>query len=112
MTFAVGIDLGTTNTVVGAIRDGVASTLPDPQGERLLPSIVSFHPSGSVIVGRGALDRRLVDPANTIYSIKRLIGRPWGSPEVEQARSQLPFELREGPNGGTAVHARGETFSL
>lgn len=109
---AVGIDLGTTNTVVAVVRDGVASTLADREGARLLPSVVAFHPSGSVVVGRGAVERRLIDPANTVYSVKRLIGRPWDSPEVQEARTRLPFVLREGPNGGTAVVARGETFSL
>jgi molecular chaperone DnaK len=112
MAAAVGIDLGTTNTVVAAVRDGVAQTLGDPQGLRLIPSVVSFHPSGSVLVGRAALDRRLNDAPNTIYSIKRLIGRTWSSEEVQRARGNLPFELQEGPKGGTLVVGRGDTFSL
>ncbi|HXX66383.1 MAG TPA: Hsp70 family protein [Polyangiaceae bacterium] len=112
MAYAVGIDLGTTNTVVAVVRDGVAATLADPNGARLLPSVVAFHASGSVVVGRGAVERRLIDPTNTVYSVKRLIGRSWDSPEVRDARAHLPFELREGANGGTAVVARGETFSL
>ncbi len=112
MAFAVGIDLGTTNTVVAAVKDGVARPLTGPAGERLIPSIVSFLPSGATLVGPAATARRLADPANTIYSVKRLIGRAWGSPEVEDARTKLPFELREGPKGGTVVAARGETFSL
>ena len=112
MAYAVGIDLGTTNTVVAVVRDGVAATIPDPQGRRLIPSVVSFHPSGNVLVGRPALDRRLIDSPNTIYSVKRLIGRAWGTPEVEQARGRLPFVLREGPQGGTQVVARGEPYSL
>ena len=103
---------GTTNTVVAAVQGGVASTVPDPQGVKLIPSVVSFHPSGSVLVGRGALDRRLNDAANTIYSVKRLIGRPWGSPEVEQARGTLPFALSEGAQGATVVTARGESYGL
>lgn len=112
MAYAVGIDLGTTNTVVAAVRDGVASTLADRDGVRLLPSVVAFDPSGSVLVGRGAVERRLIDPTNTVYSVKRLIGRPWDSQEVREARARLPLDLREGPNGGTAIVARGETFSL
>lgn len=112
MAVAVGIDLGTTNTVVGAVRDGVAATIADPEGYRLIPSVVSFHPSGQTLVGRPALDRRLIDPANTIYSVKRLIGRPWGSPEVEASRGRLPFELREGQGAATQVIARGEPYSL
>src|SRR5580658_4010656 len=112
MAVAVGIDLGTTNTVVAAVRDEVVTTLSDSDGERIFPSVVSFHPSGSVLVGRAALDRRLIDAPNTIYSVKRLIGRAWTSASVDQARSRLPFELREGPAGGTVVIARGETYSL
>jgi molecular chaperone DnaK len=112
MATAVGIDLGTTNTVVAAVRDEVVTTLADSRRERIFPSVVSFHPSGSVLVGRNALERRLIDAPNTIYSIKRLIGRPWDSQEVQQARKQLPFELREGPKAGTVVVARGEELTL
>jgi molecular chaperone DnaK len=109
---AVGIDLGTTNTVVAAVREGVAGTIADPDGFRLIPSIVSFLPNRSVAVGRPAVDRRLIDAKNTVYSVKRLIGRAWGSPAVEQARGKLPFDLREGPNGATVLVARGETYAL
>src|SRR5580693_8635603 len=101
MAVAVGIDLGTTNTVAAAVRNEVVATVGDSEGERIFPSVVSFHPSGSVLVGRAALDRRLIDAPNTIYSVKRLIGQPWTSPAVQEARGQLPFELREGPKGGT-----------
>ncbi len=112
MATAVGIDLGTTNTVVAAVRDEVVTTLSDSRKERIFPSVVSFHPSGSVLVGRKALERRLIDATNTIYSVKRLIGRPWDSPEVQLARTQLPFDLREGPKSGTLVVARGEQLTL
>ncbi len=112
MGLAVGIDLGTTNSVVAVVKDGVVGTVPDPDGARLLPSVVAFHPNGSTLVGTSAVDRRLNDSANTIYSVKRLIGRPWDSPEVQAARSTLPFELREGPSGAVLVAARGETYSL
>ena len=112
MAFAVGIDLGTTNTVVATVRDGLAATIPDPQGNRLIPSVVSFHPAGSTLVGHPAVERRLIDPANTIFSVKRLMGRPWASPEVQQARTKLPFPIGEGATGGTVVSARGESYSL
>jgi molecular chaperone DnaK len=112
MAFAVGIDLGTTNTAIAVVQDGVAATLHGSEEGRLLPSVVSFHPSGSVLVGRRAVERRLIDPSNTIYSIKRLIGRPWDSAEVREARDKLPFDLREGLKGATLVVARGDTFSL
>jgi molecular chaperone DnaK len=112
MAIAVGIDLGTTNTVVAAVRDGVAATVTGPGGRRLIPSVVSFLPSGATLVGPAGVERRLVDPSNTVYSVKRLIGRAWDSPEVQQARGTLPFELREGPKGAVVVAARRETFSL
>jgi molecular chaperone DnaK len=112
MSSVIGIDLGTTNTVVAAVRDGIAVTLPDPQGNRLIPSCVSFHPAGSTLVGRAALERRLVDAPSTVYSVKRLVGRTWDSPEVQQARDKLPFELCEGAQGATLVAARGEKYSL
>lgn len=112
MASVVGIDLGTTNTVVGVVRDGQASALADEHGERLLPSVVSFHPTGNVLVGRAAKERRLVDATNTIYSIKRLIGRSWDSEEVRRARTRFPFEMREGPGQATLVVARGETYTL
>ncbi len=112
MAIAVGIDLGTTNTVIAAVRDGVVGTLPDPQNNRVIPSVVSFHPSGSTLVGRAALDRRLVDPQCTVYSVKRLVGRPWDSPEVQQARGKLSFDLCEGEHSATLVAVRGEKYSL
>ncbi|MBL8719359.1 MAG: Hsp70 family protein [Myxococcales bacterium] len=108
----VGIDLGTTNTVVAVVRGGKAVVLADEEGHRLLPSVVSFHPSGEVLVGHKARERRLVDARNTVYSIKRLIGRSWQSDEVERARQRFPFELREGPTHGPLVVARGETYTL
>lgn len=108
----VGIDLGTTNTVVGVVKDGHAAALADEHGNRLIPSVVSFHPSGNVLVGKTAKDRRLVDAANTVYSIKRLIGRSWDSEEVKQARSRFPFEMREGPGQAALVVARAQTYTL
>src|SRR5215472_430337 len=112
MGIAVGIDLGTTNSVVGVVRDGRAVTLADDDGRRLIPSVVSFHPSGKVLVGEAAKERRIVDPTNTIYSVKRLIGRTWDQEEVHRARRTLPFELIEGPKKGVAVVARGESYTL
>src|SRR5689334_3472501 len=108
----VGIDLGTTNTVVGVVRDGVASAVRDADGETLIPSVVSFHPSGNVLVGRAAKERRVVDAPNTVYSIKRLIGRSWSAEEVGRAQARFPFEMREGPGQAVLVVARGETFTL
>ena len=96
MGVAVGIDLGTTNTVVAVMRDGQPVTLADEGGRKLIPSFVAFHPSGKVLVGESAKDRRVVDPGNTIYSVKRLIGRTFSSDEVQRAIKAMPFEIVEG----------------
>lgn len=108
----VGIDLGTTNTVVAAMRDGKPTAIQDETGSSLIPSIVSFLPSGAVLVGDAAKERRTDDTKNTVFSVKRLIGRPWDSPEVTQARQRFAFELKEGPGRATFVVARNETFTL
>jgi molecular chaperone DnaK len=81
-------------------------------GTALIPSVVSFHPSGDVLVGGPAKERRLLDAQNTVYSVKRLIGRPYTSYEVKHAQERFAFELSEGPSGGVLVTARGETYTL
>jgi molecular chaperone DnaK len=112
MSHAIGIDLGTTNTVVAAVVDGVAVTLEDEQHRRLLPSVVSFHPSGTVLVGDSARERRLIDPENTIFSVKPLIGRPFDSDEVKTARGRFPFQFSEGAKNSTMVLARDVAYAL
>ena len=112
MSHAIGIDLGTTNTVVAAVVDGVAITLEDEQKRRLLPSVVSFHPSGTVLVGDSARERRLIDPENTIFSVKPLIGRPFDSDEVKAARGRFPFQFTEGAKNTTMVLARDVAYAL
>ena len=94
---AIGIDLGTTNTVVAYTANGETRVLVDETGASLLPSVVSFHPDGRTLVGREARKRRVIDAENTFFSIKRLIGRQWGTPEVEKAQKQFPFAMKEGP---------------
>ena len=108
----IGIDLGTTNSVVAIADPKGARVLADADGTKLIPSVVSFHPSGDVLVGTAAKERRLLDAANTVSSVKRLIGRPFASFEVKQARARFSFELSEGPSGGVLVSARGETYTL
>lgn len=108
----VGIDLGTTNTVVSAVIDGRVQIFADENGQRLLPSIVSFHPSGDVLVGVAAKERRWLDPRNTVSSHKRLLGRAWNSKEIETARKTAAYELHEGPGQGALIHARGKDYTL
>ena len=108
----LGIDLGTTNSVVAVAGEQTVDILPGPDGRHLVPSVVSFHPNGDVLVGAGARDRRLLDAQNTIFSVKRLIGRPYQSIEVKRAKERFPFELTSSASGGVLVAARGETYTL
>jgi molecular chaperone DnaK len=112
MSPILGIDLGTTNTVV-AVADGTeVRALADAMGRRLVPSTVSFHPDGSILVGHEARDRRLVDATNTVFSTKRLIGRPFTSVEVKKSAERLPFVLEPTPTGGVQVRVRRGTYTL
>ena len=109
----VGIDLGTSNTVVAyAAETGSVSTLADEQGTRIHPSVVSFHPNGGVVVGASAKQRKVIDPRNTIYSIKRLIGRSFSSHEVQTAKGRVPYVIKEGPNQQPIVATRGGEFAV
>ncbi len=91
---AVGIDLGTTHSLVAAVRHGVAECIPDEQGRVLLPSVVRYYPDGRVEVGWNALAHQAEDPANTIVSVKRFMGR---SLTDILHRDRLPYRFVEGP---------------
>ena len=108
----LGIDLGTTNSVVAHADATRVRVLRDEQGHLLMPSCVSFLEGGETRVGHAARELRLLDAEHTVFSVKRLIGRPFSSPEVKRALQRLPFKLEEGPTGGVMVNVRGEQFSL
>ena len=94
---ALGIDLGTTNSLVATVRSGAAETLPDEAGHHLLPSVVHYEDDGSTTVGQAAVEKALVDPVNTIYSAKRLIGR--GVADVKGISDQLPYRFVDSDAG-------------
>ncbi|WKN20980.1 Fe-S protein assembly chaperone HscA [Azotobacter vinelandii] len=91
---AVGIDLGTTNSLVATLRSGLAESLKDTEGETILPSAVRYLPDGRVEVGRAAKAAAAVDPLNTVLSVKRLMGR--GIADVKLLGEQLPYRFAEG----------------
>jgi molecular chaperone DnaK len=95
----VGIDLGTTNSVVATVRDGVPRVIPSRTGQLLTPSIVAVAKNGKELVGGLAKRQAITNAEHTVYAAKRLIGRRWGSREVEDARRVLPYELVAGPEG-------------
>jgi molecular chaperone DnaK len=109
----IGIDLGTSNCVVAHCdNEGHARVLVDQSGYKVHPSIVSFHPNGSVVVGSQAKQRRILDPKHTVYSAKRLIGRSFDSPEVALARQRMPYEIRAGENNSPTIVTRGGQFAV
>jgi molecular chaperone DnaK len=108
----VGIDLGTTNSSVAAVVDGSVTVLSDPSGRTTTPSVVAFLENGEVWVGHRARARLVDDPANTIYSAKRLIGRPFHDAAVRMARAALPYDIVAGPDGQVAVQTRAGAYSI
>ncbi len=108
----VGIDLGTSNSVVAqADGGGAVSVLADEGGYKIHPSVVAFHPNGGVVVGAGAKQRKVIDPSNTIYSVKRMIGRAFDSPEVTTLRSRVPFQIKCGQQRLPMIVTRGGEFA-
>ncbi len=109
----VGIDLGTSNTVVAyADTMGNTTVLADDAGYKIHPSVVSFHPSGGVVVGAAAKQRKVIDPANTVFSAKRLIGRRYQSNEVQLAMKRMPYEIIEGENHQPKIVTRAGEFAV
>jgi molecular chaperone DnaK len=109
----VGIDLGTTNSVVATLRGEQVLVIPDAEGRRLHPSVVSFLPEGGRLYSFDAVARRIIDPRHTVYSAKRLIGLPFRSDEVRLAASRLPYEVREGANEQAVFLGPGDsTFTI
>ncbi|MCE9574663.1 MAG: Hsp70 family protein [Deltaproteobacteria bacterium] len=112
MTLAIGIDLGTTNSVAAvATPTGVEFAL-GAQGERIHPSVVAYPDGGGVLVGAAARPRRVNDPRNTIFSAKRLIGQNIRSPLVQLSLTTLPFVVEEGPNQQAIVVARDRRMTI
>src|SRR5512138_3701483 len=93
----IGIDLGTTNSVVATLRDGQPRVIPNRNGQLLTPSIVAIAKNGKKLVGNLAKRQAITNAENTVFAAKRLIGRRWGSKEVEDARKVLPYTLVQGP---------------
>jgi molecular chaperone DnaK len=95
----IGIDLGTTNSCVATVRDGVPRVIPNRSGQLLTPSVVAVAKNGKRLVGALAKRQAITNAENTVFAAKRLIGRRWGAKEVEDARRVLPYELAAGPEG-------------
>jgi molecular chaperone DnaK len=101
MSKIIGIDLGTTNSVVAVMEGGDATVIPTAEGPRLLPSVVGFNKNNERLVGQTAKRQAVINPENTIYSIKRFIGRHFD--EVATERSMVPYQVVKGPAGDARV---------
>ncbi|GBD20159.1 Chaperone protein DnaK [bacterium HR28] len=99
----IGIDLGTTNSVMAVIEGGEPVVIPNAEGERLTPSVVAVTASGERLVGRFAKRQAITNPENTIYSIKRFMGRRFDDPEVQRTIKLVPYQVRRAQNGGVEV---------
>src|SRR5437762_4956019 len=108
----LGIDLGTTNTCVTYVRNKVARVVPSDKGSLILPSVVAMSDKGNLLVGNIAKDQMVVNPRNTIYGAKRLIGRQYNSKVVQDSKHYFSYEIVEGPNGEAAVVLAGKVYSL
>lgn len=103
MSKIVGIDLGTTNSVIAVLEGGEATVIPTAEGGRLAPSVVAFNKNGERLVGQTAKRQATINPENTVYSIKRFMGMSYDSPEAEAERKRVPYPVVRGPNGDTRV---------
>ena len=107
----IGIDLGTTNSVVAVMSGGEPVVIPSAEGERLIPSVVAVNKNHERIVGRAARNQAIVNPENTIFSIKRLMGRKFSDPEVQRTISRVPYKISAASNGDIRVTLDGKEYS-
>jgi molecular chaperone DnaK len=107
----IGIDLGTTNSCVAVMEGGAPQVIPNQEGARTTPSIVGFTAKGERLVGQIAKRQALTNPKNTVFAVKRLIGRKFSSTEVEQARRFMPYLLVEAPNGDVHIQIEEHVYS-
>ncbi|MDT8306115.1 MAG: molecular chaperone DnaK [Anaerolineae bacterium] len=104
MAKIVGIDLGTTNSVVAAMEGGTATVIPTAEGGNTMPSVVAFNKSGERLVGQTAKRQAVVNPENTVYSVKRLMGRRIDDSETKRTQDMVPYAIQEGPENDARIH--------
>ncbi len=109
----IGIDLGTTNSVVAVMEGGEPQVITNAEGGRITPSVVAFAKSGERLVGQVAKRQAITNPENTIFSIKRFMGRRWEDPEVQRSKELVPYEVDKDPksDGMSVKLANGKTFT-
>ncbi len=111
MSKVIGIDLGTTNSCVSIMDGGDAKVITNPEGGRTTPSMVAVSSSGERLVGQIAKRQAITNPENTVFGVKRLIGRKFDSPEVQKDLQILPYKIEKAPNGDVRINLKGKAYS-
>src|SRR5271170_1839975 len=106
---SVGIDLGTTNSVVAVMEGGQPTVVSNAEGGRTTPSVVAFTKSGERLVGQLARRQAVLNPENTVYSIKRFIGRRFS--EVETEREMVSYKVKQGPDQSCRIPIQGKEYT-
>src|SRR5688500_14861852 len=106
MRTIIGIELGTTSSVVAAMEGGEPVVIPNPEGSRITPSVVGFTKSGERLVGQVAKRQAVTNPENTIFSIKRFMGRKYD--EVNEEMKMVPYAVERASNGDVRIDAAGK----
>jgi molecular chaperone DnaK len=109
MAKVIGIDLGTTNSVVAVMEGGDPVVIPNQEGSRLTPSVVAFTKDGEILVGQVAKRQAITNPENTVFSIKRFMGRR--DDEVQEEIKKVPYKVVKAPNGDVRIEIRGKQYS-
>ncbi len=111
MSKIIGIDLGTTNSCVSIMEGGEAKVINNAEGGRTTPSIVAISDKGERLVGQIAKRQAITNPENTVFGVKRLIGRKYDSPEVKKDAKVLPYKIEKAENGDVRINLRGKHYS-
>jgi len=111
MSKVIGIDLGTTNSCVAIMEGGEPKVITNPEGGRTTPSIVGFSSSNERLVGQIAKRQAITNPENTVFAVKRLIGRKYESPEVQKDIKILPYKIERANNGDLRINVQGKQMS-
>jgi len=111
MAKIIGIDLGTTNSVAAVMQGGEPTVIPSAEGERLVPSVVAVNKNHERLVGRVARNQAITNPQNTIFSVKRFMGRKSDDPEVERTRKRVPYAVKAADNGDVRVQLDEKDYS-
>ena len=106
---SIGIDLGTTNSVVAVMEGGDSTIIVNEEGNRITPSCVAFTKEGDVLMGQVAKRQAITNPENTIYSIKRFMGRKFS--EVSEEMKMVPYKVKEGANGDVRIQISGKEYT-